>query len=133
MAQRTVTELVGVYDAEGTLRGEVRYWVGARLGTAHCSLCELTHGTFRERAEWRACRADLPVPFHTFHTDDQPDDARATAAGEYPVVVARTDMGPVVLLRRAELDACAGDLDAFRAALAEAAVRLGLAWGGSGH
>ena len=129
MAQRTVTELVGVYDAEGSLLGEVRYWVGARLGTTHCSLCELTHGTFRERADWRACRDQLPVPFRAFHTDDQPDDARAAAAGEYPVVVARTTDGPTVLLGRAELDACHGYLDAFRSALADSAVRLGLAWG----
>ena len=128
MAQQTVTELVGVYDAEGTVLGEVRYWVGARLGTTHCSLCELTHGTFRERADWRDCRDQLPVPFDAFHTNDQPDDVRVAAAGEYPVVVARTSSGPVVLLGRAELDACAGDLDAFRTALADAAVRLGLTW-----
>ena len=128
MAQRTVTELVGVYDAEGTLLGEVRYWVGARLGRTHCSLCELTHGTFRERADWRDCRDQLPVPFHAFHTDDQPDDVREVAAGEYPVVVARTADGPTVLLGRAALDACDGDLETFRTALADAAVRQGLTW-----
>lgn len=129
MAQQTVTELVGVYDAEGTVLGEVRYWVGARLGTAHCSLCELTHGTFRERADWRDCRDELPVPFRAFHTNDQPEDVRDAAAGEYPVVVARTTAGPTVLLGRAELDACDGDLNVFRTALADAAVRLGLTWG----
>lgn len=118
-----------MYDAEGTVLGEVRYWVGARLGTTHCSLCELTHGTFRERADWRDCRGQLPVPFHAFHTNDQPEDVRAAAAGEYPVVVARTTDGTAVLLGRAELDACEGDLDAFRSALADAAVRLGLTWG----
>ena len=132
MAPQTVTELVGVYDAEGTLWGEVRYWVGARLGTAHCSLCELTHGTFRERDDWRACRSQLPVPFSAFHTDDQPDDVRPVAAGEYPVVVARTGDGPVVLLGRAELDECAGDLNAFRSALDAAVARIGLAWPSAG-
>lgn len=123
-----MTELVGVYDAEGTLLGEVRYWVGARLGRTHCSLCELTHGTFRERADWRACRADLPVPFHAFHTDDQPDDVRSAAAGEYPVVVARSAGGVVVLLGAGALDACDGDLGRFRDALDAAVVRVGLTW-----
>lgn len=128
MAQRTVNELIGVYDAEGTVRGELRYWIGARLGTTHCSLCELTHGTFRERADWRDCRDQLPAPFAAFHTNDQPDDVRAAAAGEYPVVVARTSEGPLVMLGRDALDACAGDLAAFRSALADSAVRLGLTW-----
>ena len=32
----TVRELIGVYDADGTLIGEVRYRIGARLGRTHC-------------------------------------------------------------------------------------------------
>ena len=48
-----VRELIGVYDADGTLLGEARYWIGARLGRTHCSLCEITHGLFTERADWR--------------------------------------------------------------------------------
>ena len=39
-----LARLVGVYDADGTPWGEVAYWVGARLGRRHCSLCEITHG-----------------------------------------------------------------------------------------
>jgi len=50
----TVRELIGVYDADGTLLGEARYWIGARLGRAHCALCDITHGLFTERADWRA-------------------------------------------------------------------------------
>jgi hypothetical protein len=68
--------LVGIYNAEGTLRGELTYWVGARLGREHCGLCDITHGSVREKAEWKRCRAGLPVPFDTFHRDDQPDDIR---------------------------------------------------------
>ena len=38
-----VRELIGVYDADATLWGEVSYWVGARLGQRHCSLCDIMH------------------------------------------------------------------------------------------
>ncbi|MFM7068786.1 MAG: hypothetical protein ACKOYM_04920 [Actinomycetes bacterium] len=121
-----VTALVGVYDADGTLWGELGYWVGARLGRRHCSLCELTHGTFRVRADWLECRSDLPVAFETYHRNDQPADVRAIAAGEYPVVVARTTSGVQVLLGPAELDACSGNLDQFVVALEAAVARMGL-------
>jgi hypothetical protein len=50
LARRPVRRLVGVYDADGTLRGEVGYWVGARLGRAHCALCDITHSPIRERS-----------------------------------------------------------------------------------
>ena len=50
MAARVV-RFVGVYNAEGTLRGEVAYWIGARLGLGHCALCDITHGVFTVRAD----------------------------------------------------------------------------------
>ena len=42
-----IVRLIGVYDANGTLSGELAYWIGARLGRRHCSLCDITHGSVR--------------------------------------------------------------------------------------
>ena len=126
---RVIVRLVGVYDAESTLRGEIAYWVGARLGRRHCSLCEITHGTFRRRPEWDACRAGLPVPFDTYHRDDQPDAVRDAAAGGFPVVVGETAVGTaIVLLGPDALDACAGSGEHLVAAIELAARHAGLAW-----
>lgn len=101
-----VRRLVGVYDADGTLRGEVAYVVGKLLGRAHCGLCDITHGALGERASWKACRAALPVPFETYHRDDQPDTAKPLTADRLPAVLAETDTGLVYLLGPVELDAC---------------------------
>lgn len=120
--------LVGVYDADSTLRGEFTYWVGARLGRRHCSLCEITHGSVRQRPKWKVCQAGLPVSFDTFHRDDQPDMIRTAAGGRAPVVVAETDSGHVLLLGPGDLDACDGSIDRLVAAIEQSADRLGLAW-----
>ena len=56
-----IVRLIGVYDANGTLRGEIAYWIGARLGRRHCSLCEVTHGLFAVKGDWKRCRDGLPV------------------------------------------------------------------------
>lgn len=126
---RVIVRLVGVYDAEGTLRDEVAYWVGARLGRRHCSLCEITHGTFRRRPEWEACRAVLPVPFDTYHRDDQPDAVRDAAAGRFPLVAGETADGhTTVLLDTDELDACAGSGELLVAAIERAAADAGFVW-----
>jgi len=45
-------EYIGVYNADASIWGEVSYWFGARFGIRHCSLCDVTHGLFRERADW---------------------------------------------------------------------------------
>ena len=123
-----IVRLVGVYDADSTLRGELSYWVGARLGRRHCSLCDITHGSVRRRPEWKTCQAGLPVPFDTFHRNDQPDPVRAAANGQAPVVVAETDAGHVVLLAAGELDACNGSIDLLVEAIEQSAERLGLTW-----
>ena len=115
----SVRELIGVYDADGTLLGEARYWLGARVGRAHCALCDITHGLFTERADWRRCRDDLDVEFRTYHRDDAPADVLA-AGSPPPFVVARTDRGLVALLGPTDLDACSGDVEEFRRALSRA-------------
>ena len=125
---RRIVRLVGVYDADSTLRGELAYWVGARLGRRHCSLCEITHGSVRQRPEWQACQAGLPVPFDTYHRNDQPDTIRVASGGEAPVVVAATDTGHVVLLDAGDLAACAGSIDRLVEAIEQSAARLDLAW-----
>jgi hypothetical protein len=124
----TIDRFVGVYDADHTVIGELRYFVGARFGAAHCSLCDITHGLVRERATWRDCRAGLGVAFETFHRDDRPDDVRAASDGVAPVVLADAGGVLVVLLGPDELEACAGSGDALVDALREAAAQHGLAW-----
>ena len=107
-ARPRISRLVGVYHADGSLRGELTYWVGKRLGRAHCALCDITHGLVRERTDWQQCRAGLPVPFDTYHRDDRPDAVRAATGELTPAVLAETDVGLVALLGPEELEACGG-------------------------
>ena len=112
----TLRRLIGVYDATGSLTREIAYWIGARLGKSHCALCDITHGTFREKADFRACRDAFDVPLEIFHRDDQPASVRAL--GLTPVVVAETTTNEIVtLLGPSELEALSGSVETFRAAL----------------
>lgn len=109
--------LIGVYDADGSLTGELRYWVGARLGRAHCSLCEITHGLFREKSDWRDCRDSMTVDFQTFHRDDAPVDVLTVCGGDLPAVVLRQGSELSLLLRSSELNELDGNVERFRKAL----------------
>lgn len=123
-----VHRLVGVYDADGSLRGELSYWLKARFGAAHCALCDVTHGLARMKPQWRECRDSLPVEFRTYHRDDQPDHVRAATGNAAPVVVADTDRGVVLLLGPQQLERCNGDPDALVAAVRDAVADRGLGW-----
>lgn len=123
-----IVRLVGVYDADSTLRGEITYWIGARLGRAHCSLCDITHGLARERRDWKVCRVGLAVQFDTYHRDDQPDAIRAALGGVVPAVVAETGAGVVILVGPDTLADCAGSTDRLVTAIELAATNAGLRW-----
>lgn len=123
-----IIRLVGVYNAQSTFAGEVSYWVGARLGRAHCALCDITHRSVRERGDWQVCRAGLPVPFDTFHRNDQPDAVRTALADTAPAVVADTTAGAVLLLDAAAIEACAASPEALVAAIEAAVDDRGLGW-----
>ncbi len=124
-----VRRLVGVYDADGTVLGELSYFVAARLGRAHCALCDITHGLVRERSEWRTARDGLPVEFVTYHRDDQPADVREAIGDRLPAVVAETAGGVTLLLDGDALEACAGDPQSLVAEVRRAIVDRGLSFG----
>ena len=125
-----ILRLVGVYDADGTLRGELAYWLGARLGRRHCALCDITHGSVRERKDWRQCRGELGVAFDTVHRDEASSDVMAVVRGNLPAVVAVTSEDVTPLLGPQELESCQGSPVSMVDALRDAAdrQRLSASW-----
>jgi hypothetical protein len=117
-------EVIGVYNANSTILGEVSYWIGARFGVAHCSLCDITHGLFAERKDWKSCRDQSEFNFSTFHRNDQPDAVRAAANDVTPVVVALVNDKYQVLLGPQQIDACEGSPERLVAAITEALVAI---------
>ena len=125
MSRSSIIELVGVYDADGTVVGEVRYWFGARFGSAHCELCDITHGTFRRTSAWRDFLDRCEVPFVTHHRDDAPPDVLA-AVGPLAAVCAVTEGGIVPLLGPDDLERCDRSVASFDAELDRALAATGL-------
>lgn len=129
-----VVSLTGVYDADGSAIGELRYWIGARLGKTHCSLCEVTHSSIRERREWRDLRTALSLDFETVHRDEQNKAVAIATCGRFPAVVAQDVTGEVhLLLDAGKIDEIAREnnpQDALVAAIEQAGAAIGLTWPG---
>jgi len=119
--------IVGVYDADGTLFGEITYWCRARIGRAHCALCEISHGTFRAKSEWLSLVAGARVRVEMWHRDDAPSDVLDAMGGRFASVAARTDRGVIVLLDPDDLAECGGDIGRFADALDRSAEVEGFA------
>ena len=114
-----VVEVVGVYAADGGVRGEVAYAVGHLLGRTECSLCDVTHGAVRRKPEWDDMAARLPLPVRLTHRNETTESERtASAASGLPAVLGvRSDGSHTVLLGPTALRALGGSVDRFEAAL----------------
>ncbi len=123
-----VQGFVGVYHADGGVRGELAYAIGKVRGTAHCGLCDITHRGVRTRAQWTAMVRDLGVPFELVHLNERDAGVRAASAERTPCVLARSGDTLVFLLGPDDLDRLGGDVPRFAAALRTATEDAGLAW-----
>lgn len=112
--------LIGVYDADGGLVGELAYLTGRLLGIAHCALCEITHGATGEKPRFQATRRSLGVPLEMTHRDRLPPGLRGLVEGRTPCVVGETALGFELLLGHDDLEACRGDVLCLEAALQRA-------------
>lgn len=112
-----ILEIVGIYNAEGTWRGELRYVIGKLLGTAHCALCDITHGYVRQKDEFSDLCSRLTLPLRTVHLDEQSPDLAAFTHGKTPCVAGRTTNGWTMLIDTATLDDCGKDVANFERVL----------------
>ncbi len=123
-----VRTLTGIYEAEGTLRGEIKYALGKLMGTAHCALCDITHRGISEKKGFVQCREALPIDIYTVHLDERTPEVRTFTEGKTPCVVAHTGDGLMMLLDAQQLEDCQGSVSAFRAALDQRMLALGLSF-----
>ncbi|MDE0321341.1 MAG: hypothetical protein OXI97_15810 [Acidimicrobiaceae bacterium] len=100
--------MVGIYDADGTLTGELRYALAKLTGLASCALCDITHGwnPFGSRS-WKQACSSSPVELDLVHRD-KATAAQLVAASALPAVLVDTGEGWREAMTTTEIEACAG-------------------------
>ncbi|MCS4536153.1 hypothetical protein [Corynebacterium sp. HS2168-gen11] len=111
----TNLKLVGVYNANGGLNGELAYLKGKLSGTTHCALCDITHGyNPLGKRSWKQAAACSNVPISTVHLNEM--DARTAAVmatTTAPAIVLLADAGDRVFITSEELETCDKDPNAL--------------------
>ena len=112
-------KIYAVYDANGTVAGELAYMIGKFRGTRHCALCDITHGwNPLGRPEWRRAQR-LTSTVTWIHRDEQPDAIRQATEDSLPAVVLSDTNQTRILLDAASLAECDGNYQKFEALLTE--------------
>ena len=98
----------GIYNADGTLLGEIAYITKKIVGRCSCALCDITHGWTGRRRDFDATCNAAGIEWELLHRDEATPEQLA-AAGELPAVITHGDNGWQLVLGPKQLDECAGD------------------------
>jgi hypothetical protein len=119
MADNHIVTLIGVYAADGGIRGELAYIAGRYLKGQHCGLCDITHSPIRRRKEWDDFTSRLGVPFDLVHRNERDVPTRLATEGGEPCVAAKTSSGDIIIVLSATDLLSVHTVREFSAALAE--------------
>ena len=107
-----VDKLVGIYNANGSLAGEIAFLFGKFTGRTECALCDITHGPFKKKSAFFSAQQTLGISFEILHLDEL-DATLCSFKESAPCVVAIRDSECWILLSKAELALCDSDIDRF--------------------
>ena len=110
--------LYAIYDADGSLVGELRYLVDKFLGRANCALCDLSHGWHPAgKRAWRQ-RQGTTTQLSWLHRDEVPHHVLAHVSGSLPCIAMDTNGRVDILITKDQLAQCEGDFMVFEQLLA---------------
>lgn len=118
--QEKPVKLIGVYNADGGVIGELKYFFGHLVGVAKCELCDITHSPIRRKAAFDRLTADLKaqygLDFALKHLNERTEaETKASLAKEPCVLVEYPDGTLGMFLDRQELRVVGGDVARFEA------------------
>ena len=115
----TKCSLYAIYDADGSLVGELRYLVDKFLGRANCALCDLSHGWHPAgKRAWRQ-RQGTTTQLSWLHRDEVPHHVLAHVSESLPCIAIDTNGGVDILISKDQLARCEGDFMIFEQLLAQ--------------
>tara|TARA_Y100001970_G_C13944766_1_gene705043 strand:- start:113 stop:496 length:384 start_codon:yes stop_codon:yes gene_type:complete len=102
-----------IYNADGSLTGELAYLFKKYLYGFKCSMCEITYNRFTTKKDWKKKISQLDISLKTVHLDEQPDDLSKFSQNKAPCVVGKNQDGFKLIFTNSDLKMINGDVDLF--------------------
>ena len=102
-----------IYNAKGSIFGELKYLYNKYIRDIKCSMCDITHNTLSKKREWKKRCTVSPLKIECLHLDELPKDIENLVEGNTPCVVAKTSSTNEIIIKNKELIAMKGNVDSF--------------------
>ena len=110
--------LIGVYNADGGILGELSYFFGHLVGIKSCSLCDITHSPIKKKNDFKAFEKRLleerGIAFRLVHMNERTEVELAASKGREPCVLLQYEDGSIsMFLDYVELKTSKGSVKSF--------------------
>ena len=102
-----------IYNAEGSIFGEIRYLYNKYIKDIKCSMCDITHNSFSEKSEWGKKCIEFPFKIECLHLDELPIEIKDIVKDNAPCVVTQKRSVNEIIINNKELTSMNGDVDSF--------------------
>lgn len=107
-------KIIGVYNANGGLIGELQYVVGKIIKKKHCSLCDITHGfSIKAKDTWVKQVESFPIKIETKHLNELDSDILSMIRDNVPCVIHIDNRQKKIIMNERDLLSCDKDPDKF--------------------
>lgn len=108
-----IDEIIGIYDADGTIRGELIYVLKKYLKGFHCSLCDITHSKVSKKLSYTQQEEIFEIPIRMLHRNELLNEMNSFLTQALPMVVARSGSNYEILFAKEELETFDGNDSLF--------------------
>ena len=110
--------LIGVYNADGGILGELSYFFGHLVGIKSCSLCDITHSPIKKKNDFKAFEKRIleerGIAFRLVHMNERTEAELAASKGREPCVLLQYEDGSIsMFLDYVELKTSKGSVKSF--------------------
>jgi hypothetical protein len=110
--------LIGVYNADGGIIGELSYVLGHLIGLRNCSLCDISHSPVKMKSSFKALQRELleqhGIDVKMLHRNERNEREAAASEGREPcMILQHADQSISMFLDSAELKTLAGNVESF--------------------
>tara|TARA_B100001057_G_scaffold425961_1_gene449754 strand:+ start:406 stop:771 length:366 start_codon:yes stop_codon:yes gene_type:complete len=108
-----IKKIYCIYNANGSIKGELKYLYEKYFKNINCSMCDITHNTFMQKKSWKDKCLKSSLKIECLHLDELPNDIKVLVNDKTPCVVVQERSINKIIINNKELVGMDGDVDSF--------------------
>ena len=110
---KTSLKIYCIYNAKGSILGEITYLWKKLFLNFDCSLCNVSHNTFTEKQLWKKEISKFKYKLEMLHLDEQPENLQMFTEGLTPCVVSNNESEFNLIMDRDQINKLNGSVQLF--------------------